>query len=194
MHIELRDFTIHVDGGFPLTVGGRVILAEDGTVEVPAQAGSGFADQIVAAFTEWAERSRREDYRTHRNLFSELTGLHVCHTPRSLTTMRETIVKQRDKINGLKQQMREMKRGYERKIARLERGVRPVASLPIGTYSYTVTAESSPTTPSVPEDDASYRKRLVAAVRPPLIPSQELLLGAGAVLDEIGRQMGIPRI
>lgn len=142
MRIQLREFSIHRDDHPPMTVIGQVILRGDGKVEFPASFPPGSADVIISAFMQWlAARAvgtgMEEAAKARRDLFIETTGLHGCFTPKSVTTMSQTIRLQRDKINGLRQQMRQMKRGYERKIARFGRSATPPN---LETYSYTVTA------------------------------------------------------
>jgi hypothetical protein len=148
MVIELRDFTIYLEDELPVTVMGRIVLREDGKVEFPASFPPESADKILAAFMRFvAARTVGGDVDARRALFTEATGLHGCFTPRSRPEMWETMCIQRDKINGLKQQMREMKRGYERKIARLEKespAIRfALANSVPKTYSYKITAEGA---------------------------------------------------
>lgn len=61
----------------------------------------------------------------HRRFFELTTGLNGCLVDNHYQQPHpnEVIEMQRKRILGLSQQMREMKKGYERKIARLEKKV-----------------------------------------------------------------------
>jgi hypothetical protein len=69
----------------------------------------------------WAENDA--PLRERRRRFANLTGLHACYVQNRLVPDDEVIALQARKIRGLETQLDQQRRGYLRKIARLQRAL-----------------------------------------------------------------------
>jgi hypothetical protein len=61
--------------------------------------------------------------RERRRRFHALTGLHPCYVQNRFVADDEVIAIQARRIRGLELQLNQQRKGYQRKIARLERSV-----------------------------------------------------------------------